>query len=227
MSSEITDLYISGKAHYEKGEMKDALACFEQLFKKSSGFADARNFAGLIYHDRGEHEKAIECFETAIKLNPNYTEVSLNLAVTLMEDGQYDRAKEVEISAKREKESIDPFVKGKIANKHAELGDIYSGISFFESAIDEYKKALNLRPEFVDVRTKLGNIYKDKGDTNSAIRQFTEAKECNPHFLAAPLNLGILYYSEGKIDLAKKEWDLVIKKDPQNKLAGMYLNLIK
>ncbi len=37
MSSEITDLYISGKTHYEKGEMKDALACFEELFKKSSG----------------------------------------------------------------------------------------------------------------------------------------------------------------------------------------------
>ncbi len=227
MSSEITDLYISGKTHYEKGEMKDALACFEELFKKSSGFADARNFAGLIYHDRGEHDKAIECFETAIKLNPNYTEVSLNLAVTLMECGQYDKAKEVEVSAKREKETIDPFVKGKIANKHAELGDIYSSISFYESAIDEYNKALNLRPEFVDVRTKLANIYRDKGDTHNAIRQFTEAKESNPNFLHAPLNLGILYYTEGKIDLARKEWDIVIKKDPENKLAGMYLSLIK
>lgn len=227
MSSEITDLYISGKMHYEKGEMKDALACFEELFKKSSGFADARNFAGLIYHDRGEHDKAIECFETAIKLNPNYTEVSLNLAVTLMECGQYDKAKEVELSAKREKETIDPFVKGKIANKHAELGDIYSGISFYESAIEEYKKALNLRPEFVDVRTKVGNIYRDMGDSHNAVRYFNEAKASNPNFLQAPLNLGILYYSEGKIDLAKKEWDFVIKKDPQNKLAGMYLSLIK
>ena len=227
MSNEITDLYAEGKAHYERGEMIDALRCFEELFKKSSGFADARNFAGLIYHDRGQFEKAVTCFETALKLNPNYTEVALNLAVTLMEMGEYDKAKQIEQSAQREKESIDPFVKGKIANKHAELGEIYQGIGFLESAIEEYRKSLNLRPDFVDVRTKLGNIYRDKGDIHNAIRQLTEAKQYRPNYTPAALNLGIVYYSQGETDLARDEWQSVIEREPDNKLARMYLNLIK
>ncbi len=227
MSSEITDLYTGGKAHYEKGEMFDALRCFEELFKKSSGFADARNMAGLMYHDRGDTEKAITCFEKALELNPNYTEVALNLAVTLSETGQYDRAKEVEKAAHREKETIDPFVKGKLANMHSELGDIYASLNFRESAIEEYRKALNLRPEFVDVRTKLGNIYRDKGDIHNAIRQLQEAKQHNPKFTPAALNLGIVYYSQGETDLARTEWESVLEIKPGDKLATMYLNLIK
>lgn len=226
MSNEITNLYVTGKEHYEKGEMIDALMCFEKLFKLSKGFADARNFAGLIYQDRGQHDKAIECFKTAIKLNPNYTEVTLNLAVTYMEMGEYDKAKEVEQSAQHKEESVDPFVKGKIANMHAELGDTYAGIGFQESAIDEYKKSLNLRPEFVDVRTKLGNMYRDKGDYHNAIRQLSEAKTYRPDYTPAVLNLGIVYYSQGEIEQAKSEWQAVLKLDSKNKLANMYLNLV-
>ena len=81
MTDDTADLYHEGKNHYNKGETEEALSCFTKLFSKSSGFADARNIAGLIYSDRGDFEKAAECFEAALKLNPNYSEASLNLAV--------------------------------------------------------------------------------------------------------------------------------------------------
>lgn len=228
MANKVAELYQQGKHHYDKGEKEQAMECFLELFGKSEGFADARNIAGLLYHGRGDFEKAVECFERALKINPNYTEASLNLAVTYNEMGRYKKAKEVYQSAQRaagKADSLDPFVKGKLANMHAEIGDVYAGIGFLESAIDEFKKALNMRPDFVDVRTKLGIAYRDRGDLNLAIRELKEAASINPAYAPASVNLGIAYYSDGDIEKAREEWASVIKKHPDNRLARMYLNL--
>jgi len=187
MTDDTAGLYREGKNYYDKGETEEALSCFTRLFSKSSGFADARNMAGLIYSEKGDFENAVKCFEAAVKLNPNYSEASLNLAVTYNEMGKYSKAREIYKAAQKaactKTESLDPFVKGKLSNMHAEIGDVYVGIGFLESAIDEYKKALNLRPDFVDVRTKLGVAYRDNGDVQDAVRELKLAKKTKAAFL--------------------------------------------
>jgi tetratricopeptide (TPR) repeat protein len=142
---------------------------------------------------------------------------------------QYSKAREIYKAAQRaahtKTESLDPFIKGKLANMHADIGGVYVGIGFLESAIDEYKKALYLRPDFVDLRTKLGVTYRDNGEVQDAIRELKEAKKTNPDYAPAITNLGIAYYSQGDIDLARKEWESGVNKKLDNKLAQMYLNL--
>ena len=113
-------------------------------------FADVWNMLGVIYHAQGKFQKAIDCFSNALSINPNYTEAQLHLAVTYNDLGQYDKAQKIYRQAKEYKgveadaqdRLPDSFVRGKLANMHAELGDTYWGIGLFEEALEEYSKAL-------------------------------------------------------------------------------------
>jgi tetratricopeptide (TPR) repeat protein len=186
---------------------------------------------GVIHHGHGRFSQAQEMFEQALKINPNYTEAALNLAVTYNDLGKYAQAKEVyahAIARSREQpRQLDPFAKGKIANMHARVADAYAGIGMNEEAAREYRKALDLCPTFVDIRTKLASVLRDMGDKEAAVQEYQQVKQQAPKFLPARINLGVTLYSLGRRDEAKTEWEAVLAEDPGNKSCRMYLDILK
>ncbi|MGA2192721.1 MAG: tetratricopeptide repeat protein [Nitrospirota bacterium] len=226
----VDELYMRGRDAYEGGDFALAERCFTEVVQKSP-YADVYNKLGLIYHGKGELGKAVAAFRKALELNPGYTEVSLNLAVTLNDMGKYNEAGEVFGKAAKIAHdapyTIDPYIKGKLANEHAKLGDIYYDMGLFGEAVEEYKKAINLRPTFVDIITKIGIAYREKGMYNEAIREFMKSKEINPKYIPARINLGITYYMKGFIDLAVTEWTGALDVSPDNTDAQMYLKFIQ
>jgi tetratricopeptide (TPR) repeat protein len=79
---------------------------------------------GVIWHDRGKLDEARGAFERALSMSPSYTEAALNLSVTLNDLGQYTRARDIYTRviqrARAAPRSLDPYVKGKLANMHAD-----------------------------------------------------------------------------------------------------------
>lgn len=225
------ELSAEGEGFFQKGDYARAEELFLKVLGAGQRFADVYNKLGLISCSRGAYEKASKYFEKALEINPKYTEVSLNLSITYNELGQYDKAREVYGAAKgmaeTEVKGIDPFVKGKLANLHFSTGEIYHEMGLLDEALSEYLKAAALRPDFVDVKVKIGVAYRDKGLTDKAIHEFKEAKEINPNYPPSGINLGLTYYSLSKFDLAEKEWQDVLKRQPRNKTAEMYLRFIK
>lgn len=230
MSENLDEIYIKGREAFDNRDYAEAERCF-MLVVNERPYADIYNKLGQIYHGKGELGKAAASFQKALELNPNYTEVSLSLAVTLNDMGKYSEATAVFSKAAKIAHSgpyaLDPFIKGKLANEHAKIGDIYYDLGLFGEALEEYKKAIKLRPTFVDIITKIGITYREKGLYNEAIREFTKAREINPRYPAARVNLGITYYMKGFIDLAVNEWETALKENPNNSDAEMYLKFIK
>lgn len=228
---DIKELSAKGDEFFQKGDYEKAEECLLKAVEAGCRFADVYNKLGLVSYHKGDIEKAAGYFEKALEINPRYTEVSLNLSITYNELGRYDKAREVYGKAKgvaeTEERRIDPFVKGKLANMHLETGEIYYEMGLLDEAITEYRKALSLRPDFVDIRVKIGIAYKEKGLTEKAINELKEAKAINPNYPAAGINLGITYYSLSKFKQAEEEWLDVLKKHPGNKTAEMYLRLLK
>jgi len=226
----LDEVYLKGREAYDAGELDEAESCFTEVVKQRP-YADVYCKLGLIYHGRGQFGKAVAAFRKALEINPNYTEVSLNLAVTLNDMGKYDEATEVFSKASKlahsSPYSLDPFIKGKLANEHAKIGDIYFDLGLYGEALEEYKKATNLRPTFVDIITKIGITYREKGLYNEAIREFMRAKELHPRFSLARVNLGVTYYMKGFLDMAIKEWKDALEIDPDNSDALMYLKFIQ
>ena len=230
MADDLDDIYTRGKEAFNKGDYDEAVKLLEEVVK-TKPYADVYNRLGLTYHHRGELGKAAAAFKRSLEINPGYTEVSLNLAVTLNDMGRYAEAGEVFNSAAKIAHSapfsLDPYIKGKLANEHSKIGDIYYDLGLFGEAVEEYKKAINLRPTFVDIITKVGIAYREKGLYNEAIREFMKAKEINPKYIAARTNLGITYYMRGFLDLAVAEWKEALEVNPSNTDALMYLKFVQ
>jgi len=231
MPPKLDDLYEQGMGAFSKNDYKTAERIFHELLAINPRFADVHNKLGIIYNQTNRLENAVKAFEKAIELNPGYTEASLNLAITLSDLGRYDRSREVFEKASQFKQTsskdLDPFIKGKLANEHLTIGKIYADLRMFDDAIDEYRKALKLSPNFADIITHLGVALRDKGQYDEAIKEFSRAKEANPHFIPARLNLGITYYSRGFYSLAEEEWQEALKIAPNNSAVKTYLNFVK
>jgi len=214
----------------DHGQMDEAQKALILIYRNNPDFADVCNRLGQIYYQKGEYTRAREFLERAVRLNPDYTEASLNLAVTLNEMKQYGRAKDVieqaQHRATRKRTSLEPFIAGKLANKHKEIGDIYRELGMFVDSIDEYRKALTLSPGFPDIQVKLAVTLRELGMTDEALDILTRATEHRPDYLDARIQLGITYFSRGFLDRAKDQWQLVLKSDPSHTKALMYMSFL-
>ena len=187
-SEQVHENYLLARKLYEKENFAEAEKLLEQLAGEAPFFADVFNKLGVIYHQRGAFGRAAKAFEKALELNPRYTEAALNLAVTYNNLGRYEKASAAFQNAARYTQTgtgaLDPFIRGKLANQHADLGDIYFDLGLHAEAIEEYRKAVNLGPRFADLRTKLAVALREKGDFDSALVEFQEALKVNPQVRA-------------------------------------------
>lgn len=223
------ELIEQGKQFFENRDYGKAEGYFRQALRTGGRFADIHHMLGVIYHAEGKFESAIQSFREALKINPNYTEAVLNLAVLYNDLGKYEEAKKLYAGLSKKSKSseneIEPVLKGKISNMHADLGDIYHTAGCFEMAAGEYQKALQLSPGFSDIRTKLGIVLRESANMERSVQELKTAIKDRPNYLFAKIQLGISYYSGGKIKEAKKEWEGVLKENPDNESAKTYLKL--
>ena len=68
---------------------------------------------------------------------------------------------------------------------HARVADAYAGLGMNEEAAREYRKALELCPTFVDIRTKLAATLRDLGDKEAAVQEYQLVKQQAPKYLPA------------------------------------------
>lgn len=235
MPPKLDELYKNGTEAFDKEDYKTAEELFQELLSIKPAFADIQNKMGIIYSHTNRPQMAAKAFKKALERNSGYTEAALNLAITYSDLGKYDEARTVfeqaarfsEQAKKTSSSSLDPFIKGKLADEHLRIGKIYYDLRELDEAIDEYQKALRLSPNFADIITHLGIALRDKGRFDDAIEQFNRAKLSNPRYIPARLHLGITYYSQGFYGLAEEEWREALLFDPKNSAVRAYLNFVK
>jgi len=225
----IQELVELGKQCFENRDYSNAERYFRKVINSNARFADVQNLLGVTCHIEGKFESAIKAFEAALKINPHYTEALLNLAVLFNDLGRYAEAKKLYTHLKKKTDGktkdIEPVLKGKLSNMHADLGDTYRSIGLYKHAAVEYNKALSLNPTYADIRTKLGIALREGGDLNASVKELKKVGKDDPKYTLAKIQLGVTYYSLSKINEAKKEWEAVLHQDSNNESAKIYLKL--
>ena len=218
-----------GKQHFDQRRYAEAEHYLRRVIEDNPRYADVINMLGVISHVEGKFATAIDCFEKALKINPRYTEATLNLAVLYNDLGQYEKAKKLYSRLKTRKGeksfSIEPVLRGKLSNLHADIGDIYRSIGLFAFAIEEYRKALMLNPTYLDIRTKLGQALRENGRVNDSLEQLKEVLKKKAAYSPALIQIGVTYYTMDRIVDAKKAWKKALEGEPGNEYAKMYLRL--
>ena len=229
MTQDVNEQVAIGKQYFDKKDYHRAENYLRQVVKKGTKYADVFNMLGVIEHIDGKFNSSIKMFKEALKINPNYTEALLNLAVLYNDLGHYGEAKKLYTNLHKGKgakhRGIDPVLKGKLSNLHANIGDIYRSLGLYTHAIDEYSKALTLNLGYVDIRTKLGISYRENGDLQKSLTELKKVVKSDPKYVHARIQLGVTYYSMKKLTEAKKQWKDAVKRDPDNEYAAMYLRL--
>ncbi|MFQ5597747.1 MAG: tetratricopeptide repeat protein [Nitrospiria bacterium] len=230
--SDFERTYRDAQAAFDAGKYIEAHALFHRLLADDQKeYAEIHNKLGIIACHQGDLKQGVSHFEKALDINPHYTEASLNLTIAYNDIGEYDKAVGIFSRAAEkvhaEKDTIDPFILGKLANEHAHLGQLYLDFGLLDDAEEQYRKALSMRPDFVDVLTSLGIVLREKGLFDDAIGNFLKAKKIKPDYTRAMIHLGITYYMKGFTDLALEEWETIQRVCPDGKAAEVYLALAK
>jgi len=228
MDENTKQILIQAKEYYSNKEYDRAIPLLLKVLESGGDkYADIHHILGQIYFDKGDFARAQVYFEKAVRINPNYTDAILALSVTYGEIGKYEEAKKLQTFAReqmqKQPDSLDPFVKGKIANMHADLASAYIEAGLPDEAIKEYKRALDLCPKFPDLWTKLGHLLRERGEKEEAKNCYKKAFESSPGYIPARIHLGLLLFQEGDREGAITQWKEVLNIDPSNRSAKMYL----
>jgi len=98
-----------------------------------------------------------------------------------------------------------------------DLGGYYKAEGHGDSAINIYKRVLQLQPNYSVVSNSLGVIYFNEAKYDSAVKYFTMSYNADPNSLEALQNIGASYLFEKNYPQVFHYDSLVLKKDPNNK----------
>ncbi|MFO0728048.1 MAG: tetratricopeptide repeat protein [Myxococcota bacterium] len=229
MDIELDALLTRGREAYRRGDLvKAELALTEALDRGAHDYADVHHLLGVVYHSWGLYSKARSAFETALRINPRYAEAALSLSITYNDLGRYTEAQEVLADVVRPSQGgLDPLTRAKIANLHAAVGDAYRSATLPAEAAIEFRRALKLSPQFVDIRLRLAQCLSEAGDAQAAVVELRQALTDNPHYVPALLQLGLLLYGLGDRAGAREALESVLRLKPGHERATTYLRMLE
>lgn len=232
MDPAVEQMIARAKENFARSAYLAALEDLQAVAERHPGFADVQNLMGLCLSLAGRPEEALAAFERATALNDGYVEAHLNRAITLNDLGRTEEAHESfqrAAEADGEKTGGSRFssaAAAKLANQHAQLGDTYLQAGAADEALEEYRKAAGLRPQFMDIRNKLARTLIDLGRPQDAAVELEAILGERPSFVAARANLGLAWYRAGRLDDAEREWRRCEQQQPDNAQVSGYLGML-
>ena len=134
-----------------KGELEEAVNLYKRSIE-SHPTAEAYTFLGWTYSFKGRLDEAIEECHHAIEVDPDFGNPYNDIGAYLIEKGQFDEAIpwfERAMKASRYESPAFP---------HLNLGRVYERKGQWDLAVECYKKALALNPNYALAKRALGRL---------------------------------------------------------------------
>ncbi len=196
---------------------------------KRHKLADVYNLLGVLYSDLGKFNFAEVALKRALAINSSYMEAALNLAVLYNNLGLSQKSKAIYVHLKKYGASgrgaMDAMLVARLANMHADIGNLYHSVGEYTEAIAAFEKAVDLAPSYIDIVTKLATCVRESGDPKKALKIFKKNEKLAKKYAPFWIALGVTHYASGKRKEASKAWDKALKIEPKNKTALAYKRL--
>lgn len=109
------------------------------------------------------------------------------------------------------------------AQNHNNLGDYYARHGNHEKAIEEFKIAIELQPNYGDAFHNLANVYHQIKKDDLAIENYQKALSFNPNLWQSHQNLAAIYFEHQDYQSAEQHLLKAVEINPDNPI--LYLNL--
>jgi Flp pilus assembly protein TadD len=164
-----------GRAGWWKqaGQGAPSIKTCQKNLAKNPQDAIANNDLGWAYRQHGDLTQAEQYLRTAVKLNPRLSQAHSNLSVVLLDQSKTEEA----LAEAREAVAVD-------ANNpiyHVVLGNALEKKGDTKAAIEAYRAATKLKPDYENALYHLGQALVAAGDKAEAKAVLSQALGLDPH----------------------------------------------
>ena len=206
------DLHFQlGVARLAKGDPDGSIVALRRALEINPRYAKALLQMGIALYSRGDHEDGLERTVQALALDAAFDRSLLEQAETSDARGDHDLAlrclkriadADVDDIAFHAKLAVDLFRRGMLAE-----------------AVDEFRQALQINPNYADLRNQLGVTLFAMGRDAEAQEEFARALAINPRYVEAYVNRGLALRRLGREDEARSLFNSALAIDPDNEAA--------
>lgn len=230
MDVSVAHLLGQARERFANQDYYGAAHLLEEIVAAGRAFADVHHLLGLSRSLLGQHERAVDEFDRALALNPRYIEAHIHRGIALSELGRVEEAETAFRQAAAHDRSAGPgfsrHVAAQLANQHAALGDAYAEAGALAEAVAQYVRAVELGPDFHDLRYRLARLMLEKGNALDAREHLERIVAANPDFVDARAALGLALYLAGDPEGARQQWSGVLARRPGHTRAAAYLSML-
>lgn len=225
--------YNRGSAYGRKGDYARAVHDLSKAIELSPDYFEAYFNRANAHRGRGDFDQAIDDYTKVVQLQPTYWEAYYHRGLTYGYQGDLDRAiadytqtlalnhehawayyyrgmayfKQGQLIPALENVSMAIALRGD-AETYYERGNIHASLDQPQSALSDYSKAIELKPDYVEAYNNRGAIHSRLQDFSSAIRDQSKAIELAPTLAEAYSNRGNALmgrhdYAQAVVDYSK------------------------
>jgi tetratricopeptide (TPR) repeat protein len=182
--SKIISLKNKANSAKAKGDLQDAIGCYEEILKLTPEDPNIAREIGTLYSKMGKEEKAIEYYWKAMEqyVESEYYQNATAIAQILLRAGEDKFALKQELAVLYEKQGLI----GDSVVAYEEVAELYKRDGDIEGVFESFKKIVELTPKKVGIRLKLVEIYENQGKTDEAVLELEEIKD--------------IYKEQGRVD---------------------------
>jgi tetratricopeptide (TPR) repeat protein len=208
-----------------------AIHLLQEVVDSGRSFADCHHLLGLCYAMLDQSQRALEHFGQALELNPRYIEAHIHRGILLNDLGRTEEAAEAFRHASSynapKAGGFPAHVAANLANQHAQLAAAYAESGAIDLAIEQYRRAVELGPNFADLRYRLARVLLEAGDVLSARDELEQVARERPNFVDALASLGLARFLSGDAAGAQQVWRDCLLARPKNARIEAYLAMLE
>ena len=236
---------------FKSGDVAAAKRLLSKIIQIEFNHPDANSNMGAILVASGDLEEALPFIKTALEANFSVAQHWFNYIDVLFRLNKFSQASELLEIAKGKGCKGQAFdeLEEKLSSTEVELkkriqrlqdadwsgpkghllpfglGEALQELGELEEAIEAYKKALAIKPDYASAYNNMGLALNDQGKQEEAIEAYNKAIAIKPDYAEAYSNIGIVLADQGKIEEAMEAYKkaLSLKSD----YARAAINLVK
>lgn len=190
------------------GDLAGAMAVLRRTIELDPTDARAHYNLGVALARDNRRGAALAAYEEAIRLQPGYFKALFNAGKSAATLGDVERAIAHYRTAA---ETVPP---SKAAKVHFELGCLQDRLGLEREAIESYRRAIVLRPDYVEARNNLALALEDAGETDIAVAELEKAARLDPGRASIQYNLGRLYQEANRKVEAERCFARAVETEP-------------
>ena len=200
------------------GQFEGAKASYRRALEIKPDFVDAHYNLGVVLQHLGQLAGAQASYQRVLEIKPDFFDAHYNLGVVLQHLGQLDAAAG----------AISGHWRSSVISSTRITTWVLScnTLDNLPTHKASYRRALEIKPDFVDAHYNLGIVLQLLGQLDGAQASYQRALEIKPDFAAACGNLGNVQWTLGKLDDAAASYRRVLRINPDDDSAHSNLGVV-